>query len=54
VSYSSSSGRGPIGPGEETRLIIGRFGVHIGDDAGGGDEGGRGDLGGLGGIVLVR
>lgn len=54
MSYSSSSGRGPNGPGEETRLTIGRFGVDIGDDAGGGDEGGRGDLARLDGIVLVR
>lgn len=43
MSYSSSSGNGPMGPGDDTRLTIRRFGVATGDEGGGGDDGGRGE-----------
>jgi hypothetical protein len=44
-SYSSSSGRGPIGPGEETVLTIGLFGLESGEGImGGEDEDGSEDV----------
>lgn len=41
LSYSSSLGGGPIGPGEETKFTA-RGGDELGE--GGGDDGGNGDL----------
>ena len=38
-SYSSSVGSGPIGPGEDTILTIGRTGLDDGVDMAGDDEG---------------
>lgn len=42
LSYSSSFGAGPIGPGDETKLTA-CGGDEIGEE-GGGDDGGKGDL----------
>lgn len=50
-SYSSSLGCGPIGPGEETRLMTPLTGDD-GGDVGGGDEGGKGEGLELGGFMI--
>lgn len=42
LSYSSSLGAGPIGPGDDTKFTA-RVGEEVGEE-GGGDDGGKGDL----------